>query len=317
MRKIQLVKNEEMMLEELKEQYLRRCKIRNLSEYTITYYQNCCSSFLKCFDEEIILVHQIDRRMVEEYILILRDRGIKNSTIQTYLRGLKAIVNYGIDLGYIQRFKIELPKATFEIKSIYTDEEIMNLLEKPDMRNFSEYRNYVIINFLLATGVRSIELLNVSIADIDVVQEMITLRRTKNGKHRFIPISRSLKALLYEYMEYRGSSEATQYLFCNEFGRQLKRSSIQHGITKYCSKRGVQKHSIHLFRHTFATKWILNGGDPFQLQRILGHSSMKMVNRYINMTGEDLKIRFNECNPLEQLQTNKKEHISMKGKKKG
>ena len=73
----------------------------------------------------------------------------------------------------------------------------------------------------------------------------------------------------------------------------------------------MTKTSVHLFRHTFAKKWILNGGDSFRLQKILGHSTMRMVREYVNMFSNDLKKDFNDYNPLEQFKVNKK-HIKMK-----
>jgi integrase/recombinase XerD len=60
-------------------------------------------------------------------------------------------------------------------------------------------------------------------------------------------------------------------------------------IGKYNQKRGVNKTSVHLFRHTFAKNWITNGGDIFRLQKILGHSSIEMVKEYVEMFSDDLK----------------------------
>ena len=54
-------------------------------------------------------------------------------------------------------------------------------------------------------------------------------------------------------------------------------------------------------RHTFAKKWILNGGDIMRLQTILGHSSIEMVKEYVNMFGGDLKKDFDKFNPLESM----------------
>jgi len=85
---------------------------------------------------------------------------------------------------------------------------------------------------------------------------------------------------------------------------------LNSAIRRFNHKREVEKTSIHLFRHTFAKKWILNGGDPFRLKKILGHSSMQVVNEYINMFTEDLKKEFNTYNPLEEFNENKK-HIEM------
>ncbi|MCL2697847.1 MAG: tyrosine-type recombinase/integrase, partial [Oscillospiraceae bacterium] len=60
-------------------------------------------------------------------------------------------------------------------------------------------------------------------------------------------------------------------------------------IQTYNRNRGVEKTSIHLFRHIFAKNWIMNGGDIFRLQKILGHSSLEMVKEYVSMLGVDIK----------------------------
>lgn len=76
---------------------------------------------------------------------------------------------------------------------------------------------------------------------------------------------------------------------------------LNSAIRRYNLSREVKKTYIHLFRHTFAIKWILRGGDPFRLQKILGHSSMRMVRIYVNMFSNDLKENFDNFNPLEQF----------------
>jgi len=63
----------------------------------------------------------------------------------------------------------------------------------------------------------------------------------------------------------------------------------------------VQKTSVHLFRHTFAKKWILSGGDIFRLQKLLGHSSLEIVKEYVNIFGADLKAQYDTFNPLESM----------------
>ena len=70
---------------------------------------------------------------------------------------------------------------------------------------------------------------------------------------------------------------------------------------RYHKKRGVEKTSAHAYRHTFAKLWILNGGDIFRLQKILGHSSIEMVRNYVEMFSEDLKKDFAVYNPLDNF----------------
>ena len=68
----------------------------------------------------------------------------------------------------------------------------------------------------------------------------------------------------------------------------------------------------HIYRNTFAKIWILNGGDAFRLQKILGHSSIEMTKRYIEMYSDDLRVNMEELNPIYSIIKNNKKRISMK-----
>jgi len=74
------------------------------------------------------------------------------------------------------------------------------------------------------------------------------------------------------------------------------------------------KTGVHLFRHTFAKKWIQNGGNIFSLQKILGHSSLDMVKEYVSLFSEDIRHDYDKYNPLSEF-TNTN-YISMKGGRK-
>jgi len=173
-------------------------------------------------------------------------------------------------VGYIEPFKIELLKVEKQVKETYTDSELTILLKKPDVKKckFSEYRDWVFINYLLATGNRLRTVINVQIRDIDFDNDTIILKKTKNKHQQIIPISNSLKIILFEYLRYR-KGENEDYLFCNSKGQQLTRDTITSSIRFYNLSRGISKTSIHLFRHTFAKNWILNGRGYIQITKII------------------------------------------------
>ncbi|MDE5985342.1 MAG: tyrosine-type recombinase/integrase, partial [Eubacterium sp.] len=215
---------------------------------------------------------------------------------------IRALFYYGMEHGYIYQFKIKLIRAEKKIKETYTDAELAILLKKPDIKkcSFAEYRNWVIINYLLATGNRLETMANVKIGDIDFEENKIKLLKLKNRKQYIIPLSLQLKKVLREYLMYR-KGNADDYLFCSSYGKQLSKATIQTQIQHYNRSRGVLKTSIHVFRHTFAKNWIQSGGDMVSLQTILGHSSIEMVKEYVNMYGDDLQNGFNMHNPLDTL----------------
>ncbi|HCJ59009.1 MAG TPA: integrase [Clostridiaceae bacterium] len=287
-------------------EFKKHCTIKNLSEKTIKYYDECFLSFLKFYGETNPLA-DISKDTIDDYIIYLRtNTGFNDVSINTRLRGIRTILKHFMELGYIEDFKISLIEAEKPLKETYTDEELELLLKKPNIKtcSFPEYRTWVIVNYLLSTANRLSTITNIKIEDLNFDDELLQLKKVKNKKQYIIPMSTSLAKILQEYLMYRkGKSE--DYLFCTVEGEKLSTNTLESNIRRYNLKRGVSKTSIHLFRHTFAKKWILAGGDIFRLQKILGHSSLDVVREYLNMFSDDLKISFNKFNPLEQFKTNK------------
>ena len=157
-------------------------------------------------------------------------------------------------------------------------------------------------NYLLATGNRISTVLSLQIKDLDFENETIQLNKCKNRKAQIVPMASSLKVILKEYLTYRKGSP-DDYVFCNSYGGKGDIRSYQEMLAKYNRKRGVSKTSAHLYRHTFAKRWILNGGDIFRLQKLLGHSNLDIVKEYVNMFGHDLTKDYTSFNPLDTLGT--------------
>lgn len=152
-------------------EFTTHCKIKNLSEKTLVYYQNYFekfNSFLSMPHMNIKHMQEVTKDIVNDYILYLSELDtINDITVNTSLRAVRAFVYYWQSLGYCPNYKIMLIKADKQIKETYSIHELKRLLEKPDMKgDFSEYRNWVVINFLLATGVRVGELVSIRIGDI-------------------------------------------------------------------------------------------------------------------------------------------------------
>jgi len=93
-----------------------------------------------------------------------------------------------------------------------------------------------------------------------------------------------LKEVLENYLK-TWEWDIDDYLFPTYEGKQMTVSSLQSTIREYNISRKVTKTSLHLFRHTFAKNFILAGGGMVQLQMLLGHSTLEMTRRYINVYG--------------------------------
>lgn len=89
----------------------------------------------------------------------------------------------------------------------------------------------------------------------------------------------------------------------NEFKCQMSETCLVSAIQRYNRARGVKKTSIHLFRHTFARKYLLDcGGNAFTLQKLLGHSTLEMTQKYCTLFNADVINKYDEHSPLTQIQ---------------
>lgn len=292
--------------------FIKYCRVKNLADVTITYYENCYEKFREFYQGEL---EDITSHTVDDYVLYLKKNTDMNDiSINTYKRGLRVILYYFMRLGYIDKFKITIHKAEKKIKETYTDREIEILLEKPDVKkcNFAEYRTWVTINFLLATGCRANTLCNIRVKDINLQDSLVLYRTTKSKKQQIVPISNHLCLVIQEYLTYRQPQSDEDYLFVSVYGEKLNTNSLRQSIERYNNRRGVMKIGVHLFRHTFAKKWITNGGNIFSLQKMLGHSSLEMVREYVNMFGKDVRRDYDRYNPLDEF--TQSGYISMKNK---
>ena len=230
-----------------------------------------------------------------DYRKYLTNLGVNEQTIAAYFRAYRAIAYFAMEEGWIPRRKISIKQPEPPIKNCYTDDEIKRLVRKPKTDDFLENRNWVMVNYFLATGNRVSSVADLRIGDVDLDEGYITVNRQKNGKPTRIPLVKKITRILRAYIDdYRTEVNGipvglNEPLFCNLYGEELTENGIKKAIANYNRSRNVEKTSVHLFRHTFAKKWIIDGGDLLQLEKMLGQSSLKMVQHYSNLYASDIK----------------------------
>lgn len=272
------------------------------SKATLNYYDRCYKKMVAHFGETETVDILTERGTQQGYITFLGD--VNEQTINSYLRGYRAFGNFCEEEGFIEGFKCPIKEVDPPVKQVYTDKELRALTVKPNIENFEEYRNYLAILLILATGARANSLINIRICDVELEEGYITLNTTKAHKIVRIGLERKAERDLTEYINYWRSGQyvkPTDYLICNCYGEQLTRNALAEAIKRYNRKRGVYKTSIHLLRHTFAKNWITSGGDIISLAKVLTHSELEMVKRYSNLYGSDVKKEIEEHSTLSQM----------------
>ncbi len=265
-----------------------------------TYYSHwkCIGKHLdlnKTFDE-------ITQDDINNLVVSMRRSGLAHNSISSYTRVLRTFLKWCREQDYTA---VVMPpiKDKETVKETYTDEELLLLLRKPDRKcDFTEYRNWVIINFLLNCGCRAATIRNIQNRDVDISARQVSFRHTKTGKVQIIPLCSVMVNILRDYMAVRKGKDA-DYLFCSEYGEMLTEEALREVIYKYNRSRGVRKTSIHSFRHTFARKYLVDcQGDAFTLQRLLGHTTLQMTKHYCQIYDTDISKNFDRISPLAQLQ---------------
>jgi len=169
-------------LQEMFDKFIAYKKIQNLSPQSILYYSESYR-FFAAYCPGVTPCKEITKDTCLGYIQYLQrsNPNIKGTTINTYLRAVRAILYFGMEQGYLSSFKLQLIKANKELKETYSDEELVLLLKKPDIKKcgFTEYRNWVMVNYLLATGNRLNTVVNLKISDIDFDGGMIDTTRAE------------------------------------------------------------------------------------------------------------------------------------------
>lgn len=185
-----------------------------------------------------------------------------------------------------------------------TDEEIDKILASYDDRQFAQWRDKTLCLLLLDCGLRIGEALSLTEEQIDFRQLTLYVpsQIAKNRKNREIPISREvakrLRQLLDESQQYFGENG---HLFMNAYGDDFTADAFRRRLNRLKRKLNISRLHPHMFRHTFARNYILNGGDIFTLQRILDHAEIQTTRKYVQMDNEHIREQHNKFSPIKRI----------------
>lgn len=226
------------------------------------------------------------------YIKYLKQKELGQQSIISAQRHFRAIVYFAQEKGWVKQYNIKIKDIPPEPKTEFSDEELKKIGRKPKLTedNIAEYRCYVMVKYLMATGNRISSVLALNVGDIDFEKSTIRVVVQKNRQPRVMPLTYDLRNILREWI-YRCRSDETgmpkydEPLFCNRTGGRLTYDGASDAMEDYFKHRGVKWCGFHKFRYSYATFWIRDGGNPLLLKEQLGHSSLAMTNRYVLMTG--------------------------------
>ncbi|WP_394175615.1 tyrosine-type recombinase/integrase [Guptibacillus hwajinpoensis] len=289
--------------------FLEDCEIRNLRPQTIQYYRNELSLYYKLLREQDIDASpsEITKDIIKRNIILyMKDtKKLQVVTINTRLRAIRAFFNYLYREKHIKHNPvkdIKLLKDRRKVVETFTLDQLNKLFQQPDLRTFIGVRDYSYMLLLLETGIRVSELEGVCIQDIRWSDSTLHIRNTKSYKERLVPIQKQMKDQLKKYIQIRGVL-STDALFITLEGEPMTKRQFQNRVTHHGKKANLTgvRCSCHTFRHTFAKMAVKQGAGIFELQSILGHTSMEMVRIYVNLFSGDVTEKHKNFSPLKNI----------------
>ncbi len=295
------------------------CQTEGKSPKTIEWYTTFLYRFLAFleFNSYPTDAAQMNKEIIRAFILYLQEEAktprskkpLSSATVQGYVRTLRVFFSWAVREEYLAESptaKIPVPKATQKVINTFTHEQIGKLAQACYRSNDNSYRNLTILLLLLDTGIRVSELVNINHEDVNLAEGWIKIKIGKGGKERIVPVGSVVQKSLWKYINHYRPQPLTQKvtrLFLSDDGLPLTRSGIQQMLRRCGKRAGISgvRCSPHTFRHTFAKSYLINGGDIFSLQKILGHSSLASVRTYLNLFGTDIKKQHQKYSPADNL----------------
>ena len=213
-----------------------------------------------------------------------RQAKLSKHTVHKHFRGLRSFGNWlnanGYDNPFSEMPKLKRPKR--DVIDILTEDEIAKLHDLYGSHTAHGARWQALLTFFLGTGCRLSEVLTLTVDNLNMEKCRATVRG-KGDKERIVVFGPLTHKALSRYLNlYRPESDAP-YVFLGLDGKAMTESGIQNTIRNARKKSGIARLHTHLLRHTFATRFLLQGGSEFDLQMLLGHEDLSMTRAYVHL----------------------------------
>ncbi|WP_210367888.1 site-specific integrase [Bacillus sp. REN3] len=294
-----------LTMSEMFEDFMLVKKGEGLAKRTIAEHYKHFEYFRDYEQRELTADEMTTELFVGWITWMLEEMDYAPATVNIRVRTMRAFLRYCYeDKAWInepihKRFKPV--KAPIDVVEALTPEEFRRLIGAIDDESYTGFRTKVATFVLLDTMVRVCELVDIKRKNIDFKTMAIRLEAgdTKTRVSRIVPISSRTARLLIQYLN-ETADFGSDYVFLSYEGEPITEHTVRDNLRTYGKVARItdKRVSPHTLRHTGALFYIMNGGDPFSLQRILGHSHMNMVRRYVQMTNMDVQNQHSVHSPL-------------------
>lgn len=278
---------------------------RGLAPNTLESYGRDLRQFLTFLQEKKGLkVEEVSQAVVIGYLLHLQAKGRATATLSRSLAAIKSFYHFLAREQVITKdptVNLDAPKQEKRLPRVLSVEEVVKLLEQPDLKTPAGIRDRTMLEVLYATGMRVSELVTLKTQNVNVDEGYLRCLG-KGSKERIIPLGSVATKYVTFYQDHArkflASSPREETLFLNHHGNGLTRQGFWKIIKKYAEQLGIASSiTPHTLRHSLATHMLENGADLRSVQEILGHADISTTQIYTHLTRNKLKEVYEKTHP--------------------
>lgn len=287
----------------LVESFLIDRRSQGLSPDTIELYTKKLQYFLKyCERQALTQVSQITPDFIRRYLLELSETHNPGG-VHACFRPLRTML-YWLEEEEIMPAgwknpirKVKAPKLPTDPIEPIQIEEIHQLL-KTCQNNYSGVRDKAMMLGLLDTGARAKEFLNINLEDVDLATGAVMIRQGKGRKPRMVFLGRKTIRAIRGYLRYRKDNHPA--LWVSTRGERMTYAALRCLLRRRAELVGMKEiPTPHDFRRAFALVMLRNGVDIFALQKLMGHSDLQILRRYLAQTDQDIHTAHMRGSPVD------------------
>lgn len=247
----------------------------------------------------------VSREQITGYMTQLKEKGLAAATIARKLAAIKAFYRFMTAEGYMDANPAEVVEAGtkgIKLPRVLSEDEVVRLLNQPDITTAEGFRDRTMLEVLYATGMRVSELINLTLERVDLNMKYI-IAFGKGSKERIVPLGSVAAEFLRQYLEkvrpkLTHAGRNTNIVFLAFGGHELTRQRFWQIIRAYGRKANINKAlTPHILRHSFATHLLDNGADLRSVQELLGHSDISTTQIYTHLTNKRLRDIYAKAHP--------------------
>jgi|APSaa5957512622_1039677.scaffolds.fasta_scaffold82868_1 integrase/recombinase XerD len=274
------------------EAFLFDRKAQGLSKGTLYFYQKKLGKFTQfCNSQSIKHISELNSTTLREYLVWLDQLGHNPGGIHACYRALKTFLLWWEDEVEPEAWKnpickVKAPRLPKEQIQPVSIETIQSMLSTCDSTHLGK-RDKAILLCLLDTGARAEEFCSMNLEDLDRVYGSIIIKKGKGGKVRTVFLGKSSRKALRTYLKIR--KDQSPSLWASTSGTRITYWGLREIIRRRSNRAKVTKPGIHAFRRAFALQCLRNGMDVYSLQKLMGHSDLQVLQRYLAQSTEDIR----------------------------